>query len=90
MRFAVSISRGPPEMGNDNFPGSAIDLDALEPGRAVRAYLEMKIVVAGESDFGAAGKIILKQKRKRFRSAFLAQFIAKRPIAAFGHGLRCP
>ena len=68
-------------------PVAAAILDTLVPRGAVRADLEMEIVVAGQPDLGAAGIIILQQERERLGRALLAELVAQIAVAAFGHGL---
>lgn len=66
----------------------AVDPQRVEPGRAVRTYLETKIVIAGQPEFGAAGIGIGKHHRRGLADAFLGELQADIAAAAVGRGDR--
>jgi hypothetical protein len=49
--------------GKRHPPRGAVELERIAPCRAVRADLEMKIIIAGEAEFGTARKSIREHHR---------------------------
>ena len=68
-----STLKGPPvtPIGKSSPPVDPIDDDGFVKGRAVRADLEMKIVISCETDFGPAGKARLVEQARGIRRGIL-------------------